>query len=216
MARERTEKIRKQQQEYYQKHREQILAKAAEYRKAHREQLKQYFRKRYADNREKLLVGMKEYREEHREERIEYLRKYYKKNKKKLLKQQYEKKKERLRNDPDFKLKEQVRLLVWRSFNQKGQIKPSRSEAILGCSLDDFTEHLKRTWLEKYHTEWVGQPCHIDHIRPLASAKTKDDILKWCHYSNLRLLTPEDNINKSLKDRMLKPKSTIIETKGER
>ena len=159
---------------------------------------------------------MKEYGKKHREEKIEYLREYYKKNKKKLLKQQYEKKKERLRNDLNFKLKEQARLLVWRSFNQRGQVKPSRSEAILGCSLDDFTEHLKRTWLEKYHTEWVGQPCHIDHIKPLALAKTKDDILKWCHYSNLRLLTPEDNIKKSMKDRMLKPKSTIIETKGER
>ncbi len=212
MARERTEKIRKQQQEYYQKHREQILTKAAKYRKSHREELNQYFRERYANNREKLLAVMKKYREAHRGERIEYLRNYYRENKEELLKRQYEKKKEKLRTDPNFKLKEQARLLVWRSFNQKSEVKPARAEAILGCSLDDFTEYLKRTWLEEYHTEWVGQPCHIDHIKPLALAKTKEEIVQLCHYTNLRLLTPEDNIKKGREDYRLS-KLNIVKLK---
>ena len=194
------EKRRIRCREYYIKNREHILAKAAEYREAHREELNQYFRERYANNREKLLADMKKYREIHREEKIEYSREYYKKNKKKLLKQQYEKKKEKLRTDPNFKLKEQARLLVWRSFNQKGAVKPARAEAILGCSLNEFTEYLKQTWADKYHTEWQGQPCHIDHIVPLALAKTKDEILELCHYKNLRLLTPEDNIKKARED----------------
>lgn len=206
------EKRRIKQREYYLKNREHILAKAAEYRKAHRKELNQYFKRRYADNREKLLADMKEYREAHREEKIKYLRDYYSKNKEELLKRQYKKKKEKLRTDPNFKLKEQARLLVWRSFNQKGEVKPARAEAILGCSLDGFTEYLKRTWSEEYHTEWVGQPCHIDHIKPLALAKTKEEIVQLCHYTNLRLLTPEDNIKKGREDYFLARK-TMVESK---
>lgn len=216
MEKERTEKRRKQQREYYKKHREHILAKAAEYRESHRDQINQYFRDRYAQKRTELLADMKKYREEHREEKAEYLKKYYKKNKKRLLKQQYEKKKRKLRDDPSFKLKEQARLLIWRSFNQKGQVKPARAEKILGCSLDDFTSHLKRTWLERYNTEWAGQPCHIGHIKPLALARTKEDITKLCHYTNLRLLTPEDNIKKAKEDYFLAKNAMIKLKKGEK
>lgn len=45
--------------------------------------------------------------------------------------------------------------------------------------------------------EWIGQPCHIDHIIPLATAHTVEDVYRLCHYTNLRLLTPEDNMDKS-------------------
>lgn len=36
----------------------------------------------------------------------------------------------------------------------------------------------------------------IDHIIPLASAKTKDEIIKLCHYTNLQLLKHSDNLLK--------------------
>ncbi len=80
---------------------------------------------------------------------------------------------------------------------QKEHIKPARSEEILGCTRDFFVKYLKQTWLDKYGEEWNGQPCHIDHIVPLAIAKTEEDIVRLCHYTNLRLLTPEDNMEKS-------------------
>lgn len=213
MANRNKEKYRVRQKEYYLENREYLLAKAAAYREAHREELRQYFRKRYADNKEKLLANMKKYREAHREEKIEYLRNYYRKNKEELNKRQYRKKKEKLRADPNFKLKEQARTLVWKSFNRRGKVKPARAEAILGCSLDEFTEHLKQTWMRKYHTEWCGQPCHIDHIIPLALAKTKDEILGLCHYRNLRLLTPEDNIKKAKEDYRLSSKLNVVKSK---
>lgn len=37
---------------------------------------------------------------------------------------------------------------------------------------------------------------HIDHKIPLATAKSKEDIIKLCHYTNLQLLTAEDNMKK--------------------
>lgn len=37
---------------------------------------------------------------------------------------------------------------------------------------------------------------HIDHIIPLATAKTEEDVIKLCHYTNLQLLKGEDNLSK--------------------
>ena len=67
---------------------------------------------------------------------------------------------------------------------------------MVGCDLDLLYEYLCKTWKDRYGTEWTGQPCHIDHIIPLATAKTEKDIIELCHYKNLQLLTPEDNMKK--------------------
>ena len=37
---------------------------------------------------------------------------------------------------------------------------------------------------------------HIDHIIPISSAKTKEDVIKLNHYSNLQYLFAEDNLEK--------------------
>ena len=44
------------------------------------------------------------------------------------------------------------------------------------------------------HGKW-----HIDHIIPLSTANTEEDILNLCHYTNLQPLWAEDNIKKSNK-----------------
>jgi hypothetical protein len=40
---------------------------------------------------------------------------------------------------------------------------------------------------------------HIDHIIPLSSGKTEDDIIKLCHYTNLQPLWAIDNMKKGSK-----------------
>ena len=37
---------------------------------------------------------------------------------------------------------------------------------------------------------------HIDHIIPLCTVNTKEEIIKLCHYSNLQLLKAKDNLEK--------------------
>lgn len=172
------------------------LRQCAEYRKKHREELLEYFRERYKNNRKEILEKQKEYISEHREDRKQYLKDYYRKNKERLAKQNCERQRERVKNDPTYKLKRQIGLLIWRSFNQKEYVKPAHSEEILGCTRDFFIEYLKQTWLDEYGDKWIGQPCHIDHIIPLATAHTIEDVHRLCHYTNLRLLTPEDNMDK--------------------
>ena len=36
----------------------------------------------------------------------------------------------------------------------------------------------------------------IEDIIPLATAKTEEDVIKLCHYTNLQLLKGEDNLSK--------------------
>lgn len=46
---------------------------------------------------------------------------------------------------------------------------------------------------------WQNQgKWHIDHIKPLASAKSVDEIYELCHYSNLQPLWAKDNYTKGI------------------
>jgi len=48
--------------------------------------------------------------------------------------------------------------------------------------------------------EWNGiEKVQIDHIKPLKYAKTEEEVIKLCHYTNLQLLKEKDNLEKSFK-----------------
>ena len=36
---------------------------------------------------------------------------------------------------------------------------------------------------------------HIDHVISLATAKTEEEVIKLCYYTNLQLLKGEDNLS---------------------
>lgn len=64
------------------------------------------------------------------------------------------------------------------------------------------------TFINRYGREFQnGEAVHIDHIVPLATATTENDVLRLCHYKNLQLLTAEDNLAKgSLEDSTISQK----------
>lgn len=171
------EVIRARKAKYYAKNRERILKKSAEYKR---------------NNLDKTHAWAKKYRENHKAQIAEYHRQYREKNREMLR----QKALGRLHNDPLHKVKEQTRNMIRCALRSKGHKKTSSTKEILGCDLDFFFSYLKKTWLDRYGTPWEGEPFHIDHITPLATASTKKEIIKLCHYTNLQMLTPEDNMNK--------------------
>jgi hypothetical protein len=77
--------------------------------------------------------------------------------------------------------------------------KSKSTEEILGCSARELRIHLERTFEENYGMprEWLPSfNIHIDHIIPIKSATSEEEIYKLNHYSNLQLLIGEDNIRK--------------------
>ena len=151
-------------------------------------------------NREKYNNGGKEinkkYHDEHKEFYREYNKKYYQAHKEEIN----EKRKEKKWNDRTFYLTINVRKSILNSFGRKSYKKPNKTEKITGLKNEQMTKYLLKTFKNRYGYEWNGvEPVHIDHIIPLATAKTENDVVKLCYYTNLQLLKAEDNLKKGSK-----------------
>ena len=89
-----------------------------------------------------------------------------------------------------------MRQCVRKSFKRNGYTKKSRAHIILGTDWSVVKLHMESLFKEgmtwNNHGEW-----HIDHIIPISSGKTEDEVIKLCHYSNLQPLWAEENLLKS-------------------
>lgn len=155
----------------------------------------------YQKNKEKLKEKAREYREDNKQVVNEKNRNYRKNNKEKINKYFRERKK----TDFLFKVKVNLRKLLYNSLNNKGYKKNIKTEQILGCSLEFFKQYVECQFNEWQNwNNWglfkkgeIATPkkyWQIDHIIPLASAKTVEDIVKLNHYSNLRVLDAYTNL----------------------
>lgn len=178
--------------------------KRLEYQRKYKEQDEDRFKeqqKRYKDkNKEKIRERTKKYEEEHKEEVLEYRKEYFIKNRDKILKYNREYIRNRRENDNLFNFKHKVRNLIKSSFSRKRFDKKGHTKDILGCDFEFFKNYLLKTFFENYGYEYDGEEAvHIDHIVPLAIAKTEEDVIRLCHYTNLQLLKATDNLRKSAK-----------------
>ena len=158
-----------------------------------RKEKNEYNRKKYNNGGKEID---KKYHDEHRDFYREYNKEYYQKHKEEINK----KRKQRKKNDKIFYLTINMRKSILNSFQRKGYNKNNKTEKIIGLNKDEFVRHLLKTFISNYGYEWDGkEPVHIDHIIPLATAKTEDEVIKLCHYTNLQLLKAKDNLEKGCK-----------------
>lgn len=152
------------------------------------------------NNKEKFRIYSSEYRADGRysDKISENKKSYYKKNRASINEYKRSYLKNRMKVDPLFKLKYSIRLLIRSSLNNSGYSKSERTESILGCSIFEFKNYLESKFKEgmswENRSEW-----HIDHIVPSSWAKTKEDLIKLNHYTNLQPLWKYDNLQKSNK-----------------
>jgi hypothetical protein len=154
-------------------------------------------------------VKIKEYNTKWNKENQEYYKKYfeeyyiinYETEKERKLKwyrdnleyfNNYQKK--RKKEDILFKLKTDMRNSVNRYLKYRSQ----KTFDIVGCDPQFLKEHLENQFTDGMGWDNRGE-WHIDHIIPLSSAKTEDEIYKLCHYTNLQPLWAKDNLKKSNK-----------------
>lgn len=155
-----------------------------------RKQNNEYNRKKYNNGGKELD---KKYHDEHREFYREYNKKYYQEHREEINKKRLQRK----WSDKVFHLTINVRKSILNSFNRKSYKKTNRTEKITGLKNEQITEYLLQTFKKRYGYEWDGiEPVHIDHIIPLATAKTEEEVVKLCYYTNLQLLKAKDNWKK--------------------
>lgn len=116
---------------------------------------------------------------------------------------EYRKKKAKKRRSIDllYRLSSNVRVLIGNSFRRKKWGKNSSSQAILGCSYEELKIHLEWTFEKRYGRSCTEQDSlHIDHVIPLCRAKTREEMIKLNHYTNLQWLLASDNLKKGTGD----------------
>lgn len=173
--------------------------------------------KSYAENREAERARHKAYRTENSARRAadrkawgeanaDRVKAYKKENKESISKKNAEyfqrvKEKraviarEKYWSDPLHALRCNLRLRTRLAIKAKGFTKKSRIKEILGCDNETLKAHIESQFTEGMTWANRGQ-WHVDHKTPLAIAKTEEQLLALCHYSNLQPLWAADNFSK--------------------
>lgn len=154
-----------------------LTAETLAYKKAHPTKIKA-IQKKYRDSNQNKLKSI--------------LKVYYQENKDRLNKHRDA----RLENDEMFAIKHRFRGCITTTFRRLGYSKITLSHQILGADWKTVKAHFESRFTDgmswENRKEW-----HIDHIIPMALAKTEEDAIKLNHYTNLRPLWAKDNRSKS-------------------
>lgn len=162
-------------------------------------------------NKDKVINSSKKYLLNNPEKRKESVKIYYLKNKEKI--KDYNKKwvnnnpsymteyvKKRKKIDSEYKLWVNIRTRISNYLKLKNIAKNNSTYNLVGLLPNELKIHLEKkftngmTWKNYGFYGW-----HIDHIIPLSSAKTEEEIYKLCHYTNLQPLWAVDNLKKGCK-----------------
>lgn len=189
------------------------------------EKSKEAVRNRYRENPEKWKASSKKWAAENADAKKAYDAAYYQANSEKLkqrtrdwgiknpkIKQarndawnaanpekarthQREYEKRRLASDPMFALRARMQSAIRGSLIKGGYTKRSRTHEYLGCSFDEFKRHIEKQFLKGM--TWENRSLwHLDHLRPVSSAKTEEELIAIHHFTNLRPLWAKDNLAK--------------------
>lgn len=147
-------------------------------------------------NHKKIKQQINEYTKNHRKEKRLYDKKRWllTKEKRRSYFSKYINK--RRKEDILYRLKHILRHRIWAALNTHF-IKNKKTIELLGAEISIVKSYLEKqfklgmTWENYGKNGW-----HIDHIIPLVSAKSREEMEKLCHYTNLQPLWAIDNLRK--------------------
>jgi hypothetical protein len=171
---------------YYQDNIEEQRVKHKEWRSNNLDCNKFYYEK----NKESVLLKNKNWRENNKLK----LKEYRESKKDVFNSQTRDRRKNNVINNLSNRIRSRMSLYV-----KKLEIKKTnRTFDIVGCTPKSLRDYLEEKFTLDMNWDNQGK-WHIDHIIPLSSAKTEDELYKLCHYTNLQPLWAEDNLKKSNK-----------------
>jgi hypothetical protein len=219
---ENKEKVISKQKEYYEKNKELLREKSRLWRLNNPEKSKENGKKYRNNNKENIAKRKKEYNKKNpdssRKAKLKYRNNNLEQERNRTAKWHKDNPeysaiyiRKRRNSDSLYKLSSVIRNSIYKSLHYKTHDKNSKTEYILGCSFEEFKIYLEskfEPWMnwENYgkYNGTLNYGWDIDHIIPLSTAKTVEDIIKLNHYTNLQPLC--SYINRYIK------KDNIIET----
>jgi hypothetical protein len=157
-------------------------------------------KKKYLKNKENIKSKSREYHSNNKERVKEYKRQYYINNKEKILNRNNKNLKLRKKIDPVFKLKVNIRTKIYNDLKKGGFNKNNKTNKILGCSFEEFKQHIESLWQPWMNWDNYGlyngelnYGWDIDHITPISSATNESEVIKLNHYTNLQPLCSKFN-----------------------
>lgn len=169
---------------YYRIHRDKMLDAAKQYGQEHKEELKQYKKEWARANKVKVKSSRQ---------------KYYKANREKVLKAAVRYSSTRKRRDPIFKLICNLRArmchLIYK-IKDENQVKTIVN--LVGCSQEKLKQHIENQFKPGMSWNNYGK-WQLDHIVPLSSASSVEEIYKLNYYTNLQPLWEVENKQKGNK-----------------
>jgi hypothetical protein len=95
----------------------------------------------------------------------------------------------------ETKIKNALRSRIKKSL--KSNPKRTTTNELVGCSIEELKLHIEKQFQPNMSWDnWSQYGWHLDHIKPLSSAKTIEEMESLCHYTNLQPLWWRDNLAK--------------------
>lgn len=153
-------------------------------------------RRYYSENKDKVREKHCEWRKNNRDSVRKIHREWYLKNREKKLKDNRRNEANRLKTDPNFKMRKRLRMYLNR-FLIKGL--GSKMSEIVGISSKDLRMYFESLFTGDMCWDNYAKLWEIDHIIPCCKFDlTNDEDKRKCfNYKNLRPLLIKDNLKKS-------------------
>ena len=166
------------------------------WRESNPEKVEKSRKKSYDKNKDYELEFHKQYVEKNKEKIKDYNKKFREENREILN----EKRVKKYNEDKLYRLSTTIRNSIKASFIKFGYTKQSKTYKILGITYEEF-----KLYLESKFEDWMNWNNHglyngefqygwdIDHIIPVSSASSEEDIYRLNHYKNFQPLCSKTN-----------------------
>jgi hypothetical protein len=191
---EKKEKKRLYDKEYRKRNKEKLTQQKKKWAKENPDKVKLILLK----NKEKKKISDKKYSKKNRERLNEYKKNWAKENPDKVKEANLKYHNKKMLNDNLYKLRHTIGNIIRDSLKRKGYVKEHKSIDILGCSIEEFKKYLESKFENWMNWENYGNPkdgvyeinknWDIDHIIPLKTALSEEDIITLNNYTNLQPL----------------------------
>lgn len=175
----------------YLANKDKIKGQSMRYRVEHEEENKAYRKKYNTDHKQKIKIHNAEYYITHKRE----IKKYYLDNRERINADRLAYVKRKRLADPLYKMAGNLRKRNGHIFKKIGLHKSCKTKELLGADYQTVMRHIESQFIFGMSWENYGQ-WHIDHKKPLALAKTEEQLIKLCNYKNLQPLWAEENLRK--------------------